>query len=102
MIGILSEIMLFLAKFFKIFKKKRKKKYGRVCLVIAAVVGAVAAALAICFIPSIFRVNNKDSVDAYGHLSHLKIRKEPNKNGKMKTKIKFKPIDFEKYAGEEK
>ena len=101
MIGLFFEILLFLAKLVSIFKRKRKKKYGRICLLLAAILGGVIAVLAICFIPSIIKVKDKDNFDAYGHLSHLKIRKEPNKKGKMKTKIKYLPIDFEKYTGEE-
>ena len=101
MIGLFFDILLFLVQLVSIFKKKRKKKYGWICLLLAAILGGVIAVLGICFIPSIVKVRDKDNFDAYGHLSHLKIRKEPNKKGKMKTKIKYLPIDFEKFAGEE-
>ena len=71
------------------------------CLLIAAVVGAVIAAVAICFIPSIIKPDGKGGCDAYGHLSRLKIRKETNLKGKTKTKIKYSPVDLDRYAGEE-
>lgn len=102
MLGIIYETVLFLAKFSKIFKKKKpKKKYGRVCLALAAAAGAVIAALAICFIPSIVKANGKDGADAYGHLSHLRIRKEIKKNGKTKTRVKYEPIDLDRYSVDE-
>ena len=103
MIAIILEIIRFFPKFAKIFEKKKpkKKKLGFVWLVIAAIVGAMIAVLAICFIPSIIKVNGKNGCDVYGHLSHLKIRKEQQENGKTKTKVQYDPIDLGRYAADE-
>jgi hypothetical protein len=103
MIGIIWEIIRFIPKLAKIFKKKKpkRKKLKCVWLLLAALVGAAVAALAICFVPSILKSDGKGGCDAYGHLSHLKIRKEPNLKGKIKTKIKYSPLDLDRYAGEE-
>ena len=96
------EIIGLVAKLFSIFKKKkRKKRTSKILLLAVALLSAVITALVIFFVPTIIRVDRGGKVDAFGHLSHLKIRKKPKKNGKMKTAISYDLIDIDRYVGDE-